>query len=1047
MKKLLAFVFVFATVVVATNVLSSCKDYDGDTYDDLQLQLARNDKSLRDLIGDNYAELCSLYNDVKAAQEQCSIQCEKKQAELDSLITALADRVGRIKSCDCDGSGNCNCDGSGDCNCDGSGNCNCDGSGNCNCDGSGDCDCDLSDLEDRITQTENDIAGLQTDYQTLSGLQDEIEGINERVGINETNISNFYTTLNDYVKTENINTIIQNFLQDYYTKQDILNTLSNYITNDYLTQNFYTKQDVVNLINSGVAETASNAEEALQRAINDSIWIEELKTVTWKADSTLKAKIDSLCEVLSNPDDRYVLQDVYNRYIAANDQKVTNLEHAVEPLPGLIEKADSARQAADDLLQKQINAIILALANLDPSIINYGDTTINYEGNTIINYGDTTINNIYNLDIDLSGLRDSVKTIWDIKLPDLEEAFKQADRLLQNQINALSTAIDDINDAIDDINDAIDEITGRLDDIDKKIADLDKKLEQITGIIPQATVNPVFGTIAAPLGISSKVLVTFYGEFTDAIEFPSNVPGNYVKFSQQFTDKDWEAIMNAATLFRAGTIAANGESGTANAGTLYVTVNPSEVNFAGATLKLVNSRDEESPMTLSALEKENDYLINFGYTRAATDNGLYRAQATISVDDIDAVKVDIEPGLKSAVTEAVKQHSMPSLANLGAKLYDQFNGILPAQALKAQWNTTLDDGSTYTRTFRSEYGLAAAAVKPLSYGVFDELNVVTVPGYEQVCSLIDRLAAEAEKQLKKQADKYIDKAKEKFNDLTPDMKKLAVAQIDYETGEVVYDVIFKRSFSDSEGNTFLFGNDPTSGILKLYDATTGEELYSLEGTGFVLESDGVHVAVTDKLLYNYLASSIMEVNQLVAAIQDVVDGVNDLIESLDSQSDRLIEKASDKVSGKIYTFIDKINNKLANLINTSGARIQPVLFVSTDAGTKVASGSKAKPTIVTTADVNLILTSHTGEILTPAYKKHIAAVDVIKGSESAQGGDSDCQAALNAFNQQGGYINTVFDGTTINVPATFQRGYTYVVAYSGLDYHGKISMHKYYIKF
>ena len=1034
MKKLLAFVFVFATVVVATNVLSSCKDYDEDNYDDLQLQLARNDKSLRDLIGDNYEELCSLYNEVKEAQETCARNCSIKHAQLDTAIGELTEAVaGKADTAT------------------------------------------VNAIQREITVINNQITTLETNYNlldsTVNVIQNSITNIFNhinrlseqvstdstniqdllgRVQVNEGNIDELFQTVHAMDSVIGVIqsdiTIINNRFDNYYTKQEV-DSLDSILNAKVDTLQAHVENRFV-IIESTLNDVASKAQDAYNRAFNDSIWIEALKQNLQETADALNGRIDSLLGIIDSLKQlphggtsgdtyvygdtiinnyygdtitfdslNYVLKSVYDAYVDSTDQKIADLQAADKRLEGLIKTADSLRYVGDDLLQKQINAIVLALG------------------------GKANVDDLSDIPVlDLSGIRDSLANIWDIKLPTLEQAFKDADALLQGQINDINDAIDDINDRLDDIEDAIDALTDR-------VSDLEKKMEQITGIIPQATVNPVFGSFAAPLGINSKVLVTFYGELENAVEFPTKETGSYVKFSQKFTDKDWEAIQGAATMYRPGTIATNGESGTANAGTLYVTVNPSEVDFGGAQLTLVNSKDEESKVTLSPLEKENDYIIHFGYTRAAADNGFYRAQATLSTDDIDAVKVDIEPGLKSAATAAVKQHSMPSLANLGMQLYDQFNGILPAQALKAQWTTTLTDGSTYTRTFRSDYGLAAAAVKPLGYGALDELNVVTVPGYEQVCDLIDRLASEVEKELKKQADKYIDKAKDKFADLVPDMKKLAVAKIDNMAGEVTYDVIFATTFSDSEGNTYRFATDPTNGILKLYDATTGEALYSLEDTGFTLEADGVHVAVTDKLLYNYLASSIMEVNQLVAAIQDAVDGVNDLIASVDSKSDSMIEKASNKVSSKIYSYIDKINNKLANLINTSGARIQPVLFVSTNAGTKVASGSKAKPTVITTAEANLILTSYTGEILTPAYKKHVAAVDVIKDGASAQGGDADCQAALAEFNGQGGYINTVFDGTTVNVPATFKRGYTYVIAYSGLDYHGKISMHKYYIKF
>ncbi len=1027
MKKLLAFVFVFATVVVATNVLSSCKDYDEDNYDDLQLQLARNDKSLRDLIGGNYEELCSLYNLVKDAQEECSIQCNKKQAELDSLVTVLTNRLNGIKSCDCDGSG--------DCHCDGSGNCHCDGSGDCHCDGSGKCNCDLSDLTRRITEAEQDIAGLKTDYQRLEGVVNKIEGsvgtlvgqvsadsativdLLGKVGRDSIRITNIYTTLNDYIKREDITNIMQNFLHDQYTKEFIENVLQNYINNDYLTQNFYNKTEVLNLINQGVAEAASNAEEALQRAKNDSVWIAEL----WKVDSIVMAKIDSLCDVtqlLEDTLDNYVLKSVYDQFVTKTNNEIANLKAADKRLENLIDSIDSLRYVGDDLLQKQINAIVLALG------------------------GKANVDDLSDIPVlDLSGIRDSLANIWDIKLPALEDAFKTADQALQDQI-------DDINDEIDDINDRLDDIEDEIDALKDRVSDLEKKINQITAIIPQATVNPVFGTFAAPVGISSKVLMAFYGEITSPVEFPTNATANYVKYSDKFTASDWSmisSIVNQET-YTAGTIVSGEKDGKASAGTLYVTVNPSEEDFEGQTLKLVNSKDEESKVTLTPLKAENNYEIMFGYTRAASANGLYKAEAKLDKADIDAVKISLNKSeLQDAFKAVLSERNMPSLGQLGTTLYDQFNGFLPAQALKAEWTTTLKDGSTYKRTFRSEYGIAATAIEPLSFGTFDALNYVTVPGYEQAENFLNDVIDEIKDQLKTQAAKYIGKAKDKIADMTPELKKLAILKINNMAGEVTYDVVFAPTMTDADGNTYIVRIDMTDATPKVYDAVTGKLLYSLGDEGFVVKSDGVHVTVTDKVLYNYLADGIMSVNQLVGSLEDFIEDVNDLVASVSTKADPLIDKAGNKIYSKLHSYLDKINRKLVNFVNTTGARIQPTLLVVSGGGTKLASGVSGMPTKVDAASVNLIPTTYTAEIVAPAYKKHIIAVDVIKGGASAQGGDTDCKNALNAFN---GQVNKVIDGTSMeSIPVTLESGYTYVVAYSALDYHGKISMQKFYIKY
>ena len=70
--------------------------------------------------------------------------------------------------------------------------------------------------------------------------------------------------------------------------------------------------------------------------------------------------------------------------------------------------------------------------------------------------------------------------------------------------------------------------------------------------------------------------------------------------------------------------------------------------------------------------------------------------------------------------------------------------------------------------------------------------------------------------------------------------------------------------------------------------------------------------------------------------------------------------------------------------------------------------------------------------------------NVFKGSESAQDGNSDCLARLQAANT--GKLNTVLDGTQRYIQMNgLQSGYVYEVAYSALDFYGKIATRKYYI--
>ena len=314
------------------------------------------------------------------------------------------------------------------------------------------------------------------------------------------------------------------------------------------------------------------------------------------------------------------------------------------------------------------------------------------------------------------------------------------------------------------------------DSLDAKIAqieqckcDYDKIMDEIgklktslanliTGVIVQGTYNPMYGTFALPVGVNSNVLVAYYGNYNGSapLGFPTDDATHYLFKSQVLTDADWNMIGNDTYeqfVIRGGeTMISEAPD---NAGTIYVTVNPNTVDFSGEKLTLVNSQDEESGVKLSAL-KASDKVLTFGYTKA-TNNGFYEANAHLDAADVPKVKINIEPGLKTAIKEAFSATkgvvstaynrkgrealkdtivgSVPKLVTLAAKLYSQFNGILPAEAVKASYV----DGEGATHSVYSNYGVAATAIKPLSFAFGKDFDYKTVPGYEKAIKLVDKI--------------------------------------------------------------------------------------------------------------------------------------------------------------------------------------------------------------------------------------------------------------------------------------------------------------------
>ncbi len=623
----------------------------------------------------------------------------------------------------------------------------------------------------------------------------------------------------------------------------------------------------------------------------------------------------------------------------------------------------------------------------------------------------------------------SVNNINDMKIPAIEsrlDSLADNDTKLKASIDSLAEKVKATEDSIEVINTKINTMTGRLDNIDNALKSL------ITGIIVQGTYNPAFGSFSLPLGISSNVLVAYYGSNDNPVVFPTTATANYVKNSDQLTEADWNMISGGLVTYRKNGNSTLFNDTEDNAGTIYVTVNPNTVNFEGQQLTLVNSKDVESGVKLSVLKKENDTELKFGYTRAASNNGFYSAKASLKEDQINNVKINIESGLMTAFKDVLNQRTAASIATLTGKLYNQFNGIATANALKASWTDYNGEHSIY-----SQYGIAATAIKPLSFKFMEDVNVTKIPGYQRAWDLIDEIVGN-------------------FNSLISDnwpkldsLEAPTVSGVTIEPGDLSAFNI-EIEFTLPSGYRGDLGSD---GYLKVYDST-GNYSYLVKAGTVVNKGNGIYaMQLFSKNLSEDVEKMYSTIEEKINAaltnsnesLADFVGQVNDIFDQINDVETNLTNGTKD-MQDKLISYLDKVNNKLCNVINNTNARIQPVLVVSDNNGSHFGSKAKNAPSVVASALVTLRPTTYTGGVVAPEFKKHVACTNVFKGSASAQGGDADCKVALDAVNAQNS-VNTVVEGSVRAIPVTLKSGYVYEFAYSALDYHGKISMHKYYVKY
>lgn len=636
----------------------------------------------------------------------------------------------------------------------------------------------------------------------------------------------------------------------------------------------------------------------------------------------------------------------------------------------------------------------------------------------------------------LTKAKEYAKNYTDTEIGKIKGLYEEADKLLQGQINKINDAITGINKRLDDLENDVDALKTKVDNMANNMAKL------ITNIELQGTKNPAFGYYSLPVGVTSNVLMAYYGEALKKVQFPAVGDWGlvYGEEENQITPEDWARI-TPAQFKRSGNVTLIGDTG--NAGKLLLTVNPSSVDFTGTEFKLVNSIGEESPVTLGNLKPCTEKLT-FGQTRATVEgeksaNGFYEATATVTKDNLDALKFTVNKQVENALEEIARDKLGANLTNLVQALYNQFNGVLDAYAVQATWK----DADNKEHTVTSKYGIAATAVKPLGYefmkGQSFKFPVIT-PLSELNINLRD----------------YID-----------------LSMFNKEFKEEDLGLNIKFDFAD-------IWYDEADGCIKADIEVTEKNKHYVEKAFVLVSADGVytdpHTGVTktftgykdNKELAAFLAAMITNGADAYSAqlaqefednIKKLLDKINDITAPgglLESTANNLLDKVQDKLNSllgtadKLIGQVNDITDRLRRLLNNPNYYLQAVVaYPATDGFYHPISTSKGMPTIVKSGSgegIELWVTSLNAEIFVPAFKKYIAVTNVFKGDKDADS-DASLMAALQKANSTE-YFNEYFDGDRYGVvftPDTSLKGATYEIVYSALDYFGGVSQQKYYV--
>ena len=228
----------------------------------------------------------------------------------------------------------------------------------------------------------------------------------------------------------------------------------------------------------------------------------------------------------------------------------------------------------------------------------------------------------------------------------------------------------------------------------------------------------------------------------------------------------------------------------------------------------------------------------------------------------------------------------------------------------------------------------------------------------------------------------------------------------------------------------------------------GNPVYVGEGNG---DAKTFRILITRDLsdaaesLWGTAQGSLGSVNEMLEQVEKVLEDVNDMLDDINKYNTAINNKIEHYID-KVKDYLQNVNDKLANIINSVNSRLQPVMFASDDSGIKNLSQTKNYPTKFAGTTLTLTPTTWTMELAVPVCRKHVAVTNVFKGDKSAQGGDAACLTALKAANAGGKNINERLDGQTHDLSlAGLKAGYVYELAYSALDYHGKIATRKFYL--
>ena len=593
----------------------------------------------------------------------------------------------------------------------------------------------------------------------------------------------------------------------------------------------------------------------------------------------------------------------------------------------------------------------------------------------------------------------------------IKQTLDSAIAVYDAQFELVNNRIDTLTNRIDTIETKLDELTGRVDVLE------DRFNRAIYSIELNGTTNPVFGYMALPFDVTSNMLLGYYGTTSLPIEFPTANNSLLVNGSAQLSAAE-AARLNIGQFTKAGGSVLVGEN--AGAGKIYFFINPGEVDINDTyEFSLVNSIGEACPIELDTVVPSEEVLyagMNRAPGKEKSPYSFYEAPALLPEANCEEAKFDLNvESLKQNAKDFYhllkREPNNASFTDLAASLL----GILsrPAQlyALKVEWPDTLGE----MHSCKSAAKITANSIKPLSYAALQDVNFPNFP----LLRPFDELP-----------NYQINVGDLDFS-LNVGTANITLAGIDFST----------LSSVNISVNVPVF--NPSTGVTR--DSVVSVPLDNLEAwlnTNFNTGIAGWEASVNNAV--NSLISQInnqvsTQVNGMLEPIQGIIDQANGMITNLIGKGNTAISYYNRFVP-KANAAITRINNKLTS----PNQFLQVTMLYEGNGEFHFLSNSRVAPSVFncsgSTGAIVLYPTSFNAEIIAPAYKKFVAVTNVWDNNTGAE-----VASKVATTNNNNANFNTVLEGNRYGVAFQAEKGYTYEIFYSALDFSGKISQRKYYV--